>query len=49
MNEDYPETLEILKKRPNTVILRTFSKVTGIAGLRVGFALTSKEVAREMS
>lgn len=49
VNEDYPETIEILKKRPNTVILRTFSKVTGIAGIRVGFALTSKEIANEMS
>lgn len=49
VNEDYPETIEILNKRPNTVILRTFSKVAGIAGLRVGFALTSKEIAREMS
>lgn len=48
VNEDYPETLEILKKRPNTVILRTFSKVTGIAGLRVGYAITSKEIASEM-
>lgn len=49
VNKDYPETIEILKNRPNTVILRTFSKVTGIAGLRVGFALTSKEIATEMS
>lgn len=49
VNPDYPETLDILKKRPNTVILRTFSKVTGIAALRVGFALTSKEIATEMS
>lgn len=49
VNKDYPESLEILKKRPNTVILRTFSKVTGIAGVRVGFAITSKEIAREMS
>lgn len=49
VNPDYPETLDILKKRPNTVILRTFSKVTGIAALRVGFALTSEEIASEMS
>lgn len=48
VNKDYPETLNILKKRPNTIILRTFSKVTGIAGIRVGFALTSKEIAKEM-
>lgn len=49
VNPDYPETLNILNKRPNTVILRTFSKVTGIAAVRVGFALTSKEIATEMS
>lgn len=49
VNKNYPESLEILKNRPNTIILRTFSKVTGIAALRVGFALTSKEIATEMS
>lgn len=48
VNPDYPETLDILKKRPNTIILRTFSKVTGIAAVRVGFVLTSKEIATEM-
>lgn len=48
INPDYPETLNILKARPNTIILRTFSKVAGIAGVRVGFALTSKEIASEM-
>ncbi|MBZ2174886.1 histidinol-phosphate transaminase [Schnuerera sp. xch1] len=48
VNPDYPESVDILKQRPNTIILRTFSKVTGIAGVRVGFALTSKEIATEM-
>ncbi len=48
VNKDYPETLEVLKERENTIILRTFSKVAGIAGTRVGFALTSKEIALEM-
>lgn len=48
-NPDYPETLNILKERPNTIILRTFSKISGIAALRVGFALTSKEIAGEMN
>lgn len=49
VNPDYPESLDILKKKSNVIILRTFSKVTGIAGVRVGFALTSKEIATEMS
>jgi len=49
VNPEYPETLNMLKNRPNTIILRTFSKVAGIAGVRVGFALTSKEIATEMN
>lgn len=48
VNQDYPETLNILKERPNTIILRTFSKVAGIAGVRVGFALASEEIVTEM-
>lgn len=49
LNPEYPESLNILKKRPNTIILRTFSKVAGIAGVRVGLALTSAEIATEMN
>lgn len=48
VNPLYPDSMKILKKRPNTIILRTFSKVAGIAGVRVGFAITSKEIALEM-
>ena len=48
VNPEYPETLDILAKRPNTIILRTFSKVGGIAGIRVGYVLTSKEIASQM-
>lgn len=49
VNPEYPETIDILKRRPNTIILRTFSKIAGIAGLRIGYALTSKDIAIEMS
>lgn len=49
VNPDYPETIDILKRRPNTIILRTFSKVTGIAGVRIGYAITSNEIAKEMN
>ncbi len=48
VNPEYPETLDILAKRPNTIILRTFSKVGGIAGIRVGYVLTSKRIASQM-
>jgi histidinol-phosphate aminotransferase len=32
-------SLELLRRYPNLVLLRTFSKVYGLAGLRVGYAL----------
>ncbi|MBI3794803.1 MAG: histidinol-phosphate transaminase [Nitrospinae bacterium] len=37
--KDYPQTLPLLKKYPNIFILRTFSKVYGLAGLRVGYGI----------
>ncbi len=49
VNPDYPESIPLIKERPNTVIIRTFSKVAGIAAVRVGFAITSEEIARQMS
>ncbi|KDR95439.1 histidinol-phosphate aminotransferase [Peptoclostridium litorale DSM 5388] len=47
-NRNYPESIDILRKRPNTIILRTFSKVAGLAGVRMGYALTSKDIAAEV-
>ncbi len=39
--------LPLLSRYPNLVILRTFSKLAGIAGLRVGYMLCSEELVRE--
>jgi len=45
--EDPDATIGLLERRPNLVLLRTFSKVHGLSGLRVGFALCgSEELAR---
>jgi histidinol-phosphate aminotransferase len=41
---DYPRTIPFLKDHPNLIITRTFSKVMGLAGLRVGYAMASKEM-----
>jgi histidinol-phosphate aminotransferase len=41
----YPETLAWIEDFPNLVVTRTFSKAHGLAGLRVGYAVTSNEVA----
>jgi len=39
---------ELLAKCPNLVLLRTFSKAFGLAGLRFGFALCAPEIAGEI-
>jgi histidinol-phosphate aminotransferase len=41
IDNDPDATVDLLADFPNLVILRTFSKVYGLAGLRVGFALGS--------
>ena len=42
-NDDPDMTLDLLEKHPNVVLLRTFSKCHGLAGLRVGYALCSPQ------
>jgi histidinol-phosphate aminotransferase len=37
--------LEVWRERPNVVVLRTFSKAYGLAGLRVGYAVAHPPVA----
>ncbi len=37
--------IDILHQFPNLVICRTFSKVCGLAGARIGYVLTNKEIA----
>lgn len=38
---EYPESVTYLESFPNLLILRTFSKIYGLAGLRVGYGITS--------
>ena len=37
--QDPDDSLDLLERHPNLVLLRTFSKVYGLCGLRVGYAL----------
>jgi histidinol-phosphate aminotransferase len=41
--QDPDESLELVRRHPNVVLLRTFSKVYGLCGLRCGYALGSEE------
>jgi histidinol-phosphate aminotransferase len=42
---DYPDTSTWLQRFPNLIVTRTFSKAYGLAGLRVGYALSHPQVA----
>ncbi len=42
---DYPNTLSLLTTYPNLIVTRTFSKVYGLAALRLGYAVSCMEVA----
>ena len=41
----YPDTSRWLERFPNLIVTRTFSKAYGLAGLRVGYALSHPAVA----
>ena len=45
---DVPDALDMYRDRPNVVVLRTFSKAYGLAGLRVGFAVAHDPVAEAL-
>jgi histidinol-phosphate aminotransferase len=41
--QDPDESLPLVRRHPNLVLLRTFSKVYGLCGLRVGYGLCSED------
>ncbi|BCX81567.1 histidinol-phosphate aminotransferase [Methylomarinovum caldicuralii] len=43
--DDYPDALAWLDRFPNLIVTRTFSKAYGLAGLRVGYAVSHPQVA----
>jgi histidinol-phosphate aminotransferase len=45
--QDPDDSLPLLKKHPNLVLLRTFSKVYGLCGLRVGYSLAGGDDFRK--
>ncbi|MFA6450830.1 MAG: histidinol-phosphate transaminase [bacterium] len=42
---DYPQTMEYFKQGRDVVVFRTFSKIHGLAGLRVGYGFMNEELA----
>ena len=44
-DRDFPDSLSWVLQQRNAIVLRTFSKIYGLAGLRVGYGLTTPEIA----
>src|SRR5262249_41645983 len=40
---EYPDGLSLVARHPRLLVLRTFSKIAGLAGLRVGYAIAAAE------
>jgi histidinol-phosphate aminotransferase len=45
---DYPSMVEFVKEGRNVIVSKTFSKVYGLAGLRVGYLLARPDIARRL-
>ena len=44
----YRSSVELIGRHPNVVVARTFSKIYGMAGMRLGYAVSSKETIAAM-
>jgi histidinol-phosphate aminotransferase len=43
-DKEYPESLSYVLEGRNVIILRTFSKIAGIAGIRIGYGIAKQEL-----
>jgi len=41
---DFPDAIAWLARRPGTLVMRTFSKIYGLAGLRIGYGIGDPEL-----
>lgn len=44
--EKYWHSIDLIEKYPNFIITRTFSKLFGLAGLRIGYGICSEEISK---
>jgi histidinol-phosphate aminotransferase len=46
---EYPNGVALLRRYPRLVVLRTFSKIAGLAGLRVGYAVARADAIDQLN
>jgi histidinol-phosphate aminotransferase len=47
-SKEFPDIIKYVKEGKNVVVLRTFSKFYGLAGLRIGYGIARKELIAPM-
>ena len=45
---DYPSMIELVKENMNVIVSKTFSKVYGLAGLRIGYLVARPDIATRL-
>lgn len=45
----FPDSLAYVKQGRNAIVLRTFSKIYGLAGLRIGYGITTPEITTALN
>jgi histidinol-phosphate aminotransferase len=48
MESEYPSMIELVKEGRNVIVSKTFSKVFGLAGLRIGYLVAKPEIATKL-
>lgn len=48
-SKDYPDGSTLLSRFPNLIVMRTFSKIYGLAGARVGYALATPKLVEVLN
>ncbi|QAT41248.1 histidinol-phosphate transaminase [Clostridium sp. JN-9] len=48
-NPEFPDSIKLMRNHPNVIILRTFSKAYGLAGLRVGYGIANEELVKYLN
>jgi histidinol-phosphate aminotransferase len=43
-SEQFPDSMSYVKQGRNVIVLRTFSKIYGLAGLRIGYGVATAEI-----
>ena len=43
-SSEFPDSMAWIKEGRNVIVLRTFSKIYGLAGLRIGYGVTTSEI-----